>query len=83
MPHELKPKPDWLKPMYPWEQHAITVNGRTMSYLDEGDEQARPVLLLHGNPTWSFLYRDFIEPLGRWAGLAEHGQNRYWRFIIC
>ena len=65
MPHELKPKPDRLKPMYPWKQHAITVNGRTMAYLDEGDEQARPVLLLHGNPTWSFLYRDFIEPLGQ------------------
>jgi len=34
-----------------------------MAYLDEGDHQARPVLLLHGNPTWSFLYRDFIRPL--------------------
>lgn len=63
MPHELKPKPDWLKLLYPWQQHTITVNGRTMAYLDEGDEQARPVLLLHGNPTWSFLYRGFIEPL--------------------
>ena len=34
-----------------------------MAYTDEGDSRARPVILLHGNPTWSFLYRDFIEPL--------------------
>jgi len=63
MKREIAPKPDWLKPLFPWQQKAITVNGRTMVYLDEGDDKARPVLLLHGNPTWSFLYRDFIEPL--------------------
>jgi len=34
-----------------------------MAYLDEGHAEARPVLLLHGNPTWGFLYRDFIRPL--------------------
>jgi pimeloyl-ACP methyl ester carboxylesterase len=59
----LKPKPDWLKPLFPWEQRALTVNGRTMAYLDEGKREARPVLLLSGNPTWGFLYRDFIGPL--------------------
>jgi pimeloyl-ACP methyl ester carboxylesterase len=60
---ELKPKPDWLKPLFPWEQQALIVNGRTMAYLDEGERAARPVLLLSGNPTWGFLYRDFIRPL--------------------
>ena len=34
-----------------------------MAYVDEGLKTARPVLLLHGNPTWAFLYRDFVEPL--------------------
>src|SRR5260370_41170548 len=34
-----------------------------MAYLDEGDADPRPVLLLHGNPTWGFLYRDFVGPL--------------------
>lgn len=63
MPPELRPKPDWLKPIYPWEQKAITVNGRTMAYIDEGEPKARPVLLLHGNPTWGFLYRDFVGPI--------------------
>jgi haloalkane dehalogenase len=56
-------KPDWLKPLYPWLQKELAVNGRRMAYLDEGDPAAPPVLLLHGNPTWSFLYRDFVEPL--------------------
>ena len=34
-----------------------------MSYIDEGNRSGQPVLLLSGNPTWGFLYRDFIEPL--------------------
>lgn len=63
MQRELKPKPEWLEPLFPWRQHAITVNGRTMAYLDEGDRHGRPVLLLSGNPTWGFLYRDFVGPL--------------------
>ena len=56
-------KPDWLKALYPWPQSNLTVNGRRMAYVDEGPKAARPVLLLHGNPTWGFLYRDFVEPL--------------------
>jgi len=60
---ELQPKPDWLKPLFPWEQRFVIVNGRTMAYIDEGDRNARPVLLLSGNPTYGFLYRFFIAPL--------------------
>jgi pimeloyl-ACP methyl ester carboxylesterase len=60
-------KPDWLKEIFPWQQKELRVNGRVMAYVDEGPADAPPVLLLHGNPTWGFLYRDFIEPL-RQAG---------------
>jgi pimeloyl-ACP methyl ester carboxylesterase len=56
-------KPSWLKRMFPWAQKTLQVNGRSMAYLDEGDADARPVLLLHGNPTWGFLSRDFVGPL--------------------
>lgn len=63
MPRELRDKPEWLSQLYPWRQQALSVNGRMMAYVDEGDRDARPVLLLHGNPTWGFLYRDFIGPL--------------------
>jgi pimeloyl-ACP methyl ester carboxylesterase len=55
--------PAWLRPMFPWEQQRVSVNGRRMAYVDEGPRDGRPVLLLHGNPTWGFLYRDFIGPL--------------------
>lgn len=59
----MHPKPEWLAPLFPWEQKALTVNGRVMAYIDEGDRRGRPVLLLSGNPTWGFLYRDFVAPL--------------------
>ena len=32
-------------------------------YLDEGPRDAAPVLLLHGEPSWSYLYRKFVPPL--------------------
>lgn len=57
------PKADWLTHLFPWEQRWVTVNGRRMAYVDEGPRAGRPVLLLSGNPTWGFLYRDFIAPL--------------------
>jgi|SRR5271156_2750336 len=59
----VKAAPPWLKKLFPWEQHALAVNGRVMAYIDEGGRDAEPVLLLHGNPTWAFLYRHFVEPL--------------------
>ncbi len=34
-----------------------------MAYVEEGPQQARPVLLLHGEPSWSYLYRSMIPPL--------------------
>lgn len=59
----LPAKPDWLKKIFPWQQKSILVNGRNMAYVDEGPSTGRPVLLLSGNPTWGFLYRDFFKPL--------------------
>ncbi|HLG95440.1 MAG TPA: alpha/beta fold hydrolase [Bryobacteraceae bacterium] len=59
----LNVKPEWMQPMFPWEQRSVVVNGRNIAYIDEGERSGRPVLLLSGNPTWGFLYRDFISPL--------------------
>ncbi len=56
-------KPGWLRELFPWEQHYRVVNGRRMAFVDEGPRDGLPVLLLSGNPTWGFLYRDFIGPL--------------------
>ncbi|SDX74546.1 haloalkane dehalogenase [Modestobacter sp. DSM 44400] len=41
----------------------VPVNDTRLHVLDEGE--GPPVLLLHGNPTWSYLWRDAIEPLVR------------------
>lgn len=55
-------------PDYPFAPHYADVpagDGDTLRvhYLDEGPPQADPVLLLHGEPSWSFLYRHMIPPL--------------------
>jgi haloalkane dehalogenase len=52
-------------PGYSFEPHYVEVpssDGETlrMHYLDEGPRAARPLLLLHGEPTWSYLYRNMI-----------------------
>jgi haloalkane dehalogenase len=48
-------------PGYAFEPHYEEVDGLRLHYVDEG--VGAPVLLLHGEPTWSFLYRKIIVPL--------------------
>lgn len=55
-------------PDYDFEAHHVKVAGLRMHYVDEGPADAPPVLLLHGEPTWSYLYRFMIPPLAE-AGL--------------
>jgi haloalkane dehalogenase len=45
---------------YPFEAHYVDFDGLRMHYVDEGDPSAPPVLMLHGEPTWSYLYRHMI-----------------------
>ena len=46
---------------WPYEPKFRRVNGWRMHYIDEG--LGDPVVLLHGNPAWGFLYRKFVKPL--------------------
>jgi haloalkane dehalogenase len=56
--------PDWLRRLYPFQpQTFVTPQGATMSFVDEGPRTDEAVLMLHGNPTWSFFYRDVIREL--------------------
>lgn len=58
--------PDWLQPLYPFTpKRLVTPGGAQMSYLDEGAGEAggEAVLMLHGNPTWSFYYRELVKLL--------------------
>jgi haloalkane dehalogenase len=48
-------------PGFPFEPHYVEQEGLRMHYVDEGSGD--PVLLLHGEPTWSFLYRKVIPAL--------------------
>jgi cis-3-alkyl-4-acyloxetan-2-one decarboxylase len=49
------PLPAWLDAMLPFERYALQVGQYRMHVMETGEGQ--PVLLLHGNPTWGFLYR--------------------------
>ena len=55
-------------PGYDFAPHYAEVNGVRMHYLDQGPPEGRVVLLLHGEPSWSYLYRTMIPPLAA-AGL--------------
>ena len=54
--------PDWPFPPQYAEVDAGGARAR-MAYVDEGPRDGRPVLLLHGEPSWSYLYRSMIGPL--------------------
>jgi haloalkane dehalogenase len=45
---------------YPFTPKDFAALSGRMSYVDHGPRDGRPVLLLHGNPSWSFLWRDLI-----------------------
>ena len=55
-------------PGYDFEPHYVEINGMRVHYLDEGPAEAAPVLLLHGEPSWCYLYRKMI-PLLTAVGL--------------
>lgn len=44
--------------LYPFESHFILIKGLRYHYLDEG--RGAPLLMLHGNPTWSFYFRRLV-----------------------
>ena len=50
-------------PGYNFSPHYIEIEGLRIHYVDEGDSNAKPVLLMHGEPTWSYLYRKMIPPI--------------------
>jgi len=53
---------------YPFDPHYLTVTDADgtdlrIHYLDEGPRDAAPILLMHGEPSWSYLYRKFVPDL--------------------
>lgn len=54
--------PGWLKELYPYEPKRFPTEAGALSYLDEGSGD-EAVLMVHGNPTWSFFYRNVVKAL--------------------
>lgn len=54
---------------YPFKPHYIHHDDLRIHYVDEGPKDANPILMLHGNPSWSYLYRHII-PI-----CASHGNR--------
>ena len=66
--------PAWLAGEYPFAPKSlVTASGARMSYVDEGPRRDEAVLMVHGNPTWSFYYRKLV------AALAPTMRWRQWR----
>jgi pimeloyl-ACP methyl ester carboxylesterase len=67
---------DWtFEGTWPYEPKWFDSDDGRMHYVDEGPRDGRPVVLVHGNPTWGYLYRHFIPPLveaGHRAIVPDH-----------
>ena len=67
---------------FPFQPHFASVYGTRMHYVDEG--AGSPVLMLHGEPSWGYLYRHFIPPVvkaGHRAVVPDHvgfGRSDKW-----
>jgi haloalkane dehalogenase len=75
---------------YPFESRFLAVDGGRMHFVDEGPRDAPPLLMLHGNPTWSFFYRRLVRvfrgelravaPDHIGCGLSDKPQD--WRYTL-
>ncbi|AQZ63714.1 Haloalkane dehalogenase-like protein [[Actinomadura] parvosata subsp. kistnae] len=68
MSGHLRPGGGTRLPGYPFDSRWFVHDGLRRHYLDEGDPAGAPVLMLHGNPSWSYLWRRLI--------LALRGEHR-------
>ncbi len=45
---------------YPFAANYLEVDGMRMHYIDEGKDNDKTIFLLHGQPSWSYLYRHMV-----------------------
>lgn len=50
-----------MNALYPFESHWAEIGGHNLHYIDEG--AGDPLVMVHGNPTWSFFFRGLVESL--------------------
>ncbi|MGZ4245102.1 MAG: haloalkane dehalogenase [Solirubrobacteraceae bacterium] len=65
MPHVIRTPPEALEglPDFPFESRFTDFEDIRIAYLDEGESAAAPVVFVHGEPTWSFLWRQVLVPV--------------------
>jgi haloalkane dehalogenase len=70
--------PAWIEAQLPsgWRRHDVSCDGEQMTALAWGPETGRAIVLVHGNPTWGFLWRKVVA-----AVRARPGGDR-WRLIV-
>lgn len=88
MPTAYRPPPE----LYPFQSNWLELGGHKMHYLDEGPRDAPPVLMVHGNPTWSFYYRNLVAALsGRYrcivpdhigCGLSDKPDDAHYSYTL-
>ncbi len=54
-----------FKDLYPFDSNWLDLGGTRYHYVDEGPRDAPAVVMVHGNPTWSFYYRTLIPEISR------------------
>lgn len=65
----LQPDPEHFRDLFPFSPHFMNNGGFRYHYVDEG--AGDPVVMVHGNPTWSFYYRRLIHALSpRYRAIA-------------
>ncbi len=62
--------PDWIEAQLPAgvRRQIVDVDGQRVHVMEWGPPDGRPVLMLHGNPTWSFLWRKVVAEIRRRPG---------------
>ena len=48
---------------WPFKPNFFNGNGFKQHYIDKGPKDGNPIIMLHGEPTWGYIYRNFIPQL--------------------
>ena len=51
--------PHWLFKQLPYNHYSVNVNGKSMHVMEKG--AGRPIVFVHGNPMWGYLYRKILD----------------------
>ncbi len=58
--------PNELRTEYPFDSHYFSLkSGHKFHYVSEGEAHKDTIIMVHGNPTWSFFYRNLIKELSK------------------